>query len=85
MLSSMMPRRSTFPERSHPGLRPLRLERGLSQDELGFRSGIPQARLSRAERGYLWLRDDERRRLADVLSVEPGALDVLSDVALAAG
>lgn len=67
--------RAVFPKRSHPGLRSARVARKLSQDELAFLSGVSQPRLSRAERGYLWLRPDERKAVADVLAVTIDALD----------
>ena len=61
-------------ERSHPRLRELRRARRLSQDELGFQSGVSQARLSRAERGYINLGEEECQRIAAVLGVEPEAV-----------
>jgi transcriptional regulator with XRE-family HTH domain len=61
--------RAVFPNRSHPGLRAARMRHEMSQDELAFISGVPQPRLSRAERGYLWLRSDERERIAGALGV----------------
>ena len=67
--------RAVFPKRSHPGLRSARLARKLSQDELAFLSGVSQPRLSRAERGYLWLRNTELDALAKVLDVPVVALD----------
>ena len=70
--------RAIFPIRSHPGLRGARVARKLSQDELSFLSGISQPRLSRAERGYLWLRPHEREKLADVLGVTAAELDGLA-------
>jgi predicted transcriptional regulator len=63
-ITMSMSDRAIFPVRSHPGLRDARLRCKLSQDELAFLSGVPQPRLSRAERGYLWLRADERERVA---------------------
>jgi transcriptional regulator with XRE-family HTH domain len=71
----LMSGRTSYPNRSHPALKALRQKRGLSQDELGFQSGVSQARLSRAERGYLWLTADECERVARALAVEASALD----------
>jgi transcriptional regulator with XRE-family HTH domain len=74
-ITMSMSDRAIFPVRSHPGLRDARLRCKLSQDELAFLSGVPQPRLSRAERGYLWLRADERERVARVLGVGVTELD----------
>ncbi len=74
-MMNIMTGQAVFPERSHTALRKLRTKRGLSQDELGFRAGVAQARLSRAERGYLWLTESERLNVARVLGVEVGDLD----------
>jgi transcriptional regulator with XRE-family HTH domain len=71
----LMSERTKYPNRSHPGLKALRQKLGLSQDELGFRSGIAQARLSRAERGYLWLTADESQRVANALGVAASELN----------
>ena len=76
----VMARRAVYPERSHPNLRALRLAAGLSQDALGYRTGIPQSLLSRAERGLLWLDEVERNRVAEALGVEADALDESEDV-----
>lgn len=73
-----------LPQRSHPGLRRLRLAHGLSQDELGFRAGVSQARLSRAERGYLRLGEEERQRIAIALGVELAELEQATTETLAA-
>lgn len=62
-------------KRSNPGLRALRIAKKLSQDELGFRAKISQARLSRAERGYLNLSDEERIRISVELDADPNDLD----------
>ena len=40
----------------------------LSQDELGFQADVHQARISRAERGYLELGHEETMRLRRVLA-----------------
>jgi transcriptional regulator with XRE-family HTH domain len=66
--------RATYPDRSHPQLRALRLEKELSQDELAYRTGVAQSRISRAERGFLWLDDEEAVRIAAALGVELNAL-----------
>jgi transcriptional regulator with XRE-family HTH domain len=50
-------------------LRARRVEFGLSLDELARRSGNERSRLSRAERGYLHLREDELVRIAEQLGV----------------
>lgn len=42
----------------------------MSQDELGFRADIAQSRLSRVERGYAKLSNDERERIALALGVK---------------
>jgi transcriptional regulator with XRE-family HTH domain len=51
-------------------LRARRRELGLSIDELGQRANIERSRLSRAERGYVHLRDEELTRLAVHLGLE---------------
>jgi len=73
-MNAIMSERAVYPIRSHPHLRELRLKNKMSQDELAFRSGVTQPRLSRAERGYLWLATDERERVANVLKVTHDAL-----------
>lgn len=72
----MSARRTRHPYRSHPNLRHLRIEVGISQDELGYLTGIAQSRLSRAERGFLVLSDIERAAVARALGVRPSDLDV---------
>jgi transcriptional regulator with XRE-family HTH domain len=60
---------SMMPTRNHPRLRDFRRQRKLSQDELGFRCRISQARISRAERGYVRLSDEEASRISAELGV----------------
>jgi transcriptional regulator with XRE-family HTH domain len=62
--------------RSRPcsNVRALRERAGLSQDELAARVAISQPKLSRVERGFLSLTDDERLAIATELGVEPDAL-----------
>ena len=67
--------RSRFPQRSHVNLKALRLAAHISQDELGFVTGIAQSRISRAERGLLWLNDIEAATVAKALGVKIGDLD----------
>jgi len=50
-------------------LRVLRLQRGLTIDELAKRADSERSRLSRAERDYQRLRADELDRIAQVLGV----------------
>ena len=52
----------------HP-MRVKRFFKGISLDELGARVGIDQGKLSRAERGYATLTEDEKKRLADALNI----------------
>jgi transcriptional regulator with XRE-family HTH domain len=70
-----MGKRASFPNRSHPGLRGARDAGNMSQDELAFLSNVPQSRISRAERGYLWLSADERVRVAAALGVDVNQLE----------
>jgi transcriptional regulator with XRE-family HTH domain len=51
-------------------LRALRVERGLSLDELGHRAGIERSRLSRAERGYARLSDVELEKIASIIGAD---------------
>ena len=69
--------------RSNEGIRAVRIARGLSQDELGFRARIAQSRISRAERGYITLSEDERQRLAAVLRVDLHMLETSDGTGLA--
>ncbi len=55
-------------------LRRSRLEAGLSQSELEFRSGIPKARLSRYENGHVLPSIGTLRRLAESLGVSEASL-----------
>jgi len=73
MLLSMATR-AVYPHRSHPYLKPARIKKGISQDELGFMTGIAQSRLSRAERGFLWLEPNELKKVAKALGVSPDTL-----------
>lgn len=75
IITILMSTRAIYPKRSHPNFRKLRQAAGLSQDELAFRTGVVQSRVSRAERGYLWLSPEELIRVADVLGIEVSALD----------
>lgn len=84
LMIMLMSERTKYPNRSHPGLKALRQKRGLSQDELGFLAGVAQARLSRAERGYLWLGPDECHRVAKALGVEPAVLHRVTEAVDAA-
>ncbi len=78
-----MIRKIPEPRRSHPNLRQLREKLGFSQDELGFRSTVAQSRISRAERGYLWLSSEERERVASALGVAIEELDTEASTRLA--
>jgi transcriptional regulator with XRE-family HTH domain len=51
-----------------------RLERDLPQVVVATRAGIPRARMSELECGYVQPRADELARLADVLGVSVNAL-----------
>lgn len=51
-----------------------RRELGLSLDELGRHTNIERSRLSRAERGYVALGQDELKRLALHLEVDESQL-----------
>lgn len=55
-------------------LRALRKERGLSQGELGEKSGIHFTHISRCERGLSQPTADTLRRLADALNVSVSAI-----------
>jgi transcriptional regulator with XRE-family HTH domain len=57
-------------------LRALRHHQGLSIDELSKRSKIERSRLSRAERGYVELRDEEVKRIASLLGVAQRLLTI---------
>lgn len=59
---------STAPLPVSSSLRRRRQRAGLSLDEAGRRARIERTRLSRAERGYLVLYDDELARLDRVLA-----------------
>ena len=48
----------------------------LSIDELSRRVGVERSKLSRAERGYVELRDDEVKRIAALLGVSTKKLTV---------
>lgn len=70
-------RRARHPNPSHPNLCRIRTNTGMSQDELGYMTGIAQSRISRAERGMLWLSDIERAAIARALMVRMSDLDTV--------
>ena len=55
-------------------LRAIRALQGVSQDEIAVSVGISQAKLSRAERGYLQLTAEEKEKIAKVLDLKPEQL-----------
>jgi transcriptional regulator with XRE-family HTH domain len=55
-------------------LRRLRLERGLSQEELALRAGIDRTYISALERGVYSATVTMIGKIADVFGVEPAAL-----------
>ena len=55
-------------------LREARFFKGLSQWDISLKTGIPQSKISLFERGYLLPREDEREKLAEVLSCEESDL-----------
>jgi transcriptional regulator with XRE-family HTH domain len=67
----------------HP-LRLQRLQKGISQYHLAWELGIPQVRISYAERGYPSLTDRQKDRLADYFGTSvddlfPAAAKIESD------
>lgn len=50
-------------------LRDIRKAKGLTLDELARRAKSERSKLSRAERGYAKLREDELRRVARALGI----------------
>jgi transcriptional regulator with XRE-family HTH domain len=57
-----------------PNLREIRQKLGLTQEEVGERSGIPQGEISRIEHGERDPRVSTLVRLAKALEVSPGQL-----------
>lgn len=55
-------------------LRNMRLNKKLTLDELGRRARLERSKLSRVERGYAALTEEERGRLAAELGVPAGEL-----------
>ena len=49
-------------------LREARFFKGLNQWDISVKTGIPQSKLSLVERGYIDLREDEKRKIAKALS-----------------
>lgn len=58
-------------------LRALRALEGMSQDRIAASLGISQSRLSRAERGYVQLKVEEKEKIAQILDCKPE--DLFSD------
>ena len=56
----------------------LRLERGLSQQALGYRAGLQAGEISRIERRLAVPSDRQRRRIARALKIE--AEEILTEV-----
>jgi len=52
-------------------LKAIRALQGISQDEIATLSGLSQSKLSRAERGYIQLNEDEKVRIANILDCDP--------------
>ena len=48
-------------------LREARFFKGLNQWDISIKTGIPQSKLSLVERGYIDLREDEKKKIAKVL------------------
>jgi len=48
-------------------LREARFFKGLNQWDISVKTGIPQSKLSLVERGYIDLREDEKKKIAKVL------------------
>lgn len=48
-------------------LREARFFKGLNQWDISLKTGISQSRLSLVERGYVNLREDEKKKIAKVL------------------
>ena len=48
-------------------LRETRFFKGLNQWDISVKTGIPQSKLSLVERGYIDLREDEKKKIAKVL------------------
>ena len=49
-------------------LREARFFKGLNQWDISVKTGIPQSKLSLIERGYIDPREDEKKKIAKVLS-----------------
>jgi len=48
-------------------LKEARFFKGLNQWDISVKTGIPQSKLSLVERGYIDLREDEKKKIAKVL------------------
>ena len=55
-------------------LRSLRVEAGLTQDDVAWRIGTPQSLVSKLEHGQRRLKLDEAWAYADALGIEPATL-----------
>lgn len=55
-------------------LRVLRRSRELTLDDVSLHTGISPGTLSRAERGYVHLNDEQKLKLAKLFKVSPDAL-----------
>lgn len=64
-----------FQSRIGAALKKLRLERGMSQEELAQKAGLKQSHVSRLEAGVHTPSDLTIQRLANALGVSPTALD----------
>ena len=49
-------------------LREARFFKGLNQWDISVKTGVPQSKLSLVERGYIDLREDEKKKIAKVLN-----------------
>lgn len=55
-------------------LREARFHKRLSQYDIALRAGIPQSRVSLAERGYTSFNDKEKKKIAEIVGVPVGEL-----------